>query len=127
MKKKVNIVEAVGGRGGEDQKAAVKSGYSQWGFALLQSLKSPPTFQSLPYSISQMMHSQKNLKIKTIIRRVRSARGIKKAPMSDLAERCFISPRRLGSARTIFCFFFFFPEVTVSKRGCCCPLVWLDW
>lgn len=44
----------------------------------------------------------------------------------DLADGCLLSPRRLGSARTIFCFFFFFPEVTVSKR-CCWPLVWLDW
>ena len=26
----------------------------------------------------------------------------------------------------IFCFFFFFPEVTVSKRGWW-ALVWLDW
>lgn len=32
-------------------------------FAWLQSLKSPPKFQSLPYSISQMTHSQKNLKV----------------------------------------------------------------
>lgn len=53
---------------------------------------------------------------------------------SDRNDLCcsrtaLLSPRRLGSARTIFCFFFFFPEVTVSKRCCCCccwPLVWFD-
>lgn len=41
----------------------------------------------------------------------------------------WLSPRRLGSARTIFCFFFFLPEVTVSKRCCCCCCtpVWFTW
>lgn len=43
------------------------------------------------------------------------------SPMLSLSDAALTEkPRRLGSARTIFCFFFFLPEVTVSNRCCCC-------
>lgn len=56
--------------------------------------------------------------------------SISKQVRQDSARTLFaFSPKRLGSARTIFCFFFFFPEVTVSKRCCCCCWLpeWFDW
>lgn len=121
-----------GGQGatwrGSGNAAAVQ--ISQWSLFDCSPFKNPPRSQSRPYSTSRTTRSRKNLrngaeKNNPKVRWRRCGRN-------DLrrSRTAVPSPRRLGSARTIFCFFFFFPEVTVSKRCCCCcccPLVWLVW
>lgn len=130
--RKVKVLEAVEGWGRcWGKTAAVQTGYSQWGLLGFSPLK---VLQSLNLSHIQSLgwciHGKtwkwkKKQRHKGHVSRWDTTSCFRLSP-DGAADGRLASPRRLGSARTIFCFFFFFPEVTVSKR-CCWPLVWFDW
>lgn len=62
LKIKVSVVEAATTRVQVTQLLFKWDTVTRRGGLLVLSLKGPPEFQSLPYSVSRMMRSQKNLK-----------------------------------------------------------------